>query len=86
VQGAPACALCHSLDGTILTGPSLQDIDQTAQRRVEGQSARSYIRTSIVTPNAYKPAGFENGSMVQYYGQVLTEEQIEAVIIFLMAQ
>lgn|SRR5574341_65957 len=86
VQGAPACSLCHSLDGTILVGPSLQDIDQTAQRRVEGQSARSYIRSSIVSPNAYKPEGFQNGSMFQFYGQVLSEEQIDAVIAFLMAQ
>ncbi len=85
-QGAPACALCHSLDGSVRVGPSLQDIDQTARRRIEGQSAESYLRTSILTPNAYKPAGFENGSMFQYYGSVLTDEQIDALIVFLMSQ
>lgn len=85
-QAAPACVLCHTLDGTVLTGPSLQDIDQTARVRVEGQSAESYIRASILTPNSFKPTGFENGSMFLDYGSTLTEEQIDALVIFLMNQ
>ncbi len=83
---APACALCHSLDGSVLVGPTLQDISDTASRRVQGQSAESYIRTSIVNPSAYKPAGFENGSMFQDYGSVLTEDQIEALVAYLLTQ
>jgi quinol-cytochrome oxidoreductase complex cytochrome b subunit len=83
---APACALCHSLDGSVLVGPSLQGIRETSSRRVPGQSAESYLRTSIITPSAYKPAGFENGSMFPGYGQVMTEQQINALIAFLMTQ
>ncbi|HEC23476.1 MAG TPA: c-type cytochrome [Chloroflexi bacterium] len=83
---APACALCHTLDGTTLVGPTLQGIRETASKRVRRQSARDYIRTSIISPNSYKPPGFENGSMYPDYGRVLTDEQIDALIAFLMTQ
>ena len=83
---APACALCHTLDGSVLVGPTLQGISETAGKRVRGQSARSYLISSIISPNAYKPPGFENGSMYPDYGRVLSEDQIDAVVAFLMTQ
>lgn len=85
-QYAPPCSMCHTLDGTVLVGPSLQDIGSTGNKRVRGQSAETYIRASIITPNAYKAPGFENGSMYPDYGRVLTQEDIEALVAFLLAQ
>ena len=82
----PACALCHSLTGEVLVGPTLQGIHETAARRVPGQSAENYIRNSIISPNTYKPSGFENGSMFQEYGALLTPEQIDALVAFLLTQ
>jgi mono/diheme cytochrome c family protein len=85
-DNTPACSLCHTLTGETLVGPTLQDISDAADKRVEGQSARNYIRMSILAPNAYKPAGFENGSMYQYYGALLSQQQVDALVAFLMAQ
>jgi mono/diheme cytochrome c family protein len=85
-EAAPACSLCHTLDGTVLVGPSLENARETASKRVPSQSAREYLRTSIISPSAYRPPGFENGSMFLDYGSVLTEEQIDALVAFLMTQ
>lgn len=83
---APACSMCHSLDGSVLVGPSLQDIGRTADKRVRRQSTETYLFTSIVTPAAYKPPGFENASMFPEYGRLLTQEQVDAIIAFLKTQ
>lgn len=83
---APACTLCHSLDGMVLVGPSLQHIATTAGMRVKGESAQDYIRASIVNPSAYKVAGYETGTMYPNYGFDLSAEQIDALVAFLMSQ
>jgi mono/diheme cytochrome c family protein len=85
-ERAPACSLCHTLDGTDLTGPSLQNARETAGKRVDGQAAREYLRISIISPRAFTPPGFENASMYMEYGYVLTEEEVDAVVAFLMTQ
>ena len=85
-ERAPACSLCHTLDGTHLTGPTLQNIRETAGKRVSGQSAREYLRISIISPSAYTPPGVENASMYMEYGYALTEEEVDALVAFLMTQ
>jgi mono/diheme cytochrome c family protein len=86
VEGAAACSLCHTLNGTALVGPSLQHIAITAAARVPGQTAQDYIRSSILNPNAYKVAGFETGTMSPSYVDLLTEEDTAALVAFLMTQ
>ncbi len=83
---APACTLCHSLDNVVLVGPSLQHIAATASTRVSGQSAREYIRASILTPSGYKVPGFETGAMYPDYAINLSPEQVDALVAFLMSQ
>jgi quinol-cytochrome oxidoreductase complex cytochrome b subunit len=83
---APACALCHTLDGTVLVGPTLQGIGETASVRIPGQSARNYIHTSIISPDAFKAPGFENGTMYLDYGRVLSEDEIDTLVVFLLTQ
>jgi quinol-cytochrome oxidoreductase complex cytochrome b subunit len=83
---APACTLCHSLDGITLVGPSLQHISAQAATRVAGQSAQAYLRTSIVSPSAYKVPGFETSTMYPNYSLDLSPEQIDALVAFLLTQ
>jgi len=83
---APACTLCHSLDDVVLVGPSLRHVAATAATRVSSQSAREYIRVSILTPSAYKVPGFETGTMYPNYAINLSQEQVDALVAFLMTQ
>ncbi len=81
-DSAPACTLCHTLDGATLVGPSLQHIATTAQTRVSNQSAPDYIRASILTPSAYKVPGYETGTMAANYEASLTSEQVDDLVAF----
>lgn len=85
-DSAPACTLCHTLDGTTLVGPSLKGIASRAADRVQGQSAQAYIKASILTPTAYLVPGFETGTMAPNYAVSLTTEQIDSIVAFLMTQ
>lgn len=79
------CAVCHTLDGTTLVGPSLQGISQRAGTRISGLSAEEYLRQSIVDPSAYLVEGFDD-LMNKDYGEKLSEEDINNLIAFLMTQ
>ncbi len=83
---APACTLCHSLDGVTLVGPSLQRVAARAGTRVPGQSARDYIRASILTPSAFKVPGFETSTMYPNYSVDLSPDQVDALVAFLLTQ
>ena len=83
-SGVP-CKACHSLDGTDQVGPSLQGIAERGQSRVEGLSAGDYIRQSIFQPSAYVVPGF-NDSMQKNYPQLLSEDDINNLIAFLLTQ
>ena len=79
------CRICHSLDpGAVLVGPSLDGIASRAGSRVPGMSAEEYIRQSIVEPDAYVVAGFPAGQMLQTFGDLLTSEDIDNLVAFLL--
>jgi cytochrome c2 len=77
------CSTCHTLDGTDLVGPSFQGLAARAGTRVEGLSADSYIRQSIVFPSAYLVAGYAN-SMNVTYNQLLSEQEINDIVAYLL--
>ncbi len=92
---APSCATCHSVaDDTILVGPSQKGIASRAASRVPGQDAATYIRTSIVNPNAYlvpnPPDGIHvyaaagNSLMYAGYAKDLTPQQIDDLVAYLL--
>ncbi len=83
IGGAPACSTCHTLDGTIVVGPSFADYATTAPTRVEDVSAEAYTYTSIVQPAAHIVSGFGN-SMYQQYEQYLTPQQTADLIAYLL--
>ncbi|MBN8580339.1 MAG: hydrogenase iron-sulfur subunit [Anaerolineae bacterium] len=79
------CRICHSLtkDERII-GPSFYGIADRADDRIPGMSAEDYLRQSILEPNAFVVSGYPEGQMIQNFGDILTEEQINDLIAFLM--
>jgi cytochrome c2 len=79
------CRICHSLDlGVTLVGPSFDGIATRAATRVPGLSAEEYIRQSILDPNAYVVEGFPAGQMLQNFEDLLTAEDIDNLVAFLL--
>jgi cytochrome c2 len=79
------CTACHDVStGAILVGPSLKGVASRAATRKPGMAASDYIRESILTPNAYVVSGFQPGIMLQNFAQVLTPQQVNDVIAYLL--
>ena len=82
--GQAGCVTCHSLESDrVLVGPSLAGLGERAGGTVPGQSARDYIRTSIVAPQAHVVEGFEGGRMPTNWGEVLDDGEIDALVDYL---
>jgi cytochrome c oxidase subunit 2 len=86
---ANGCGGCHQLadagsSGT--TGPSLDKLVEDAKTNGKGKSPEEYIRESIVDPNAVVVDGFAEGTMPQNFGETLTDEQIDALVKYLLEQ
>jgi mono/diheme cytochrome c family protein len=87
IAGVPGCATCHSLQpGVRLVGPSLADAATVAASAVDGMSAEAFLRQSIIEPDAHVTEGFMPGLMLQTYGEILSEEQINSLVAFLLTQ
>jgi cytochrome c oxidase subunit 2 len=85
------CASCHSLDGSVIVGPSFQGLFGHKVRVVSGGKARevtadeAYLRRSIENPDADVTEGFESGLMPNLSDQI-GEQQMEAIIAFIKKQ
>lgn len=86
------CGACHKI-GSIgeahKVGPDLTYIGLTAGERVADMSAETYIRQSILEPNAYLAPECPNspclpGIMPQNFHLRLTEEQLETLVTYLL--
>ncbi len=78
------CATCHALaPDTVIVGPSLAGIATRAGTRVPGLDAEAYLRQSIIQPDAYIVAGFQD-VMQKNLGEKLSVEQINDIITFLL--
>jgi cytochrome c oxidase subunit II len=78
------CFGCHSIDGTRLQGPTWQGLFGSMRQFTDGTSAvadENYLRESILEPGKRVVATFPN-AMQSYQGR-LTEEELNAIIIFL---
>ena len=90
IETGIGCSDCHSLDGSVKpffpdAAPSFQDISKRAGERVPGLSAVEYLRQSIVDPSAYMVEGF-NDHMHQGFRFLLSEEDVDALVAFLLTQ
>ena len=83
VNGAPPCASCHSLDGSVTVGPSLKGISTRAGTRITGMNTTNYIYQSITRPAAYIVSGYNN-LMYNQFDQKLTPQQIADLIAYLL--
>tara|TARA_B110001454_G_scaffold16145_2_gene14652 strand:+ start:65406 stop:66326 length:921 start_codon:yes stop_codon:yes gene_type:complete len=78
-----ACSGCHSVaDKSVKAGPSLYQKFGTEEELADGSKANvdeSYIRESILAPNAKVVKGFNAGVMPTFQGQI-SEEELAALI------
>jgi hypothetical protein len=88
------CVSCHqigSLGEAHKVGPDLTWIGYNATGRVPGMAAETYIRQSIVEPNAYLAPECPNGPcmaniMPRDYGTRLSERQLQVLVDYLLLQ
>ena len=99
-EAKPPCATCHTIEGisTGQIGPELTHIASKAADRIKepgysgsATDAASYIRESIVTPNAFTASDCPTGTcfkdiMPQDFGKKLSEQQIADLAAFLLNQ
>lgn len=84
------CAGCHNLNEVQSAnnlgqpGPHMGNLPETAGERVEGQDAHTYVYNSIVNPNEYVNEGYLSGLMPQNFGELLTEEELNALVDWLL--
>ncbi len=83
---ASGCYTCHYVEASRgnFTGPNLAGVGSRAATTVSGLSAVEYLYNSIVNPNDYVVEGFVAGLMPQNYGEVLTQEQIDNLVAYLL--
>lgn len=77
-----ACSGCHSLDGTVMAGPTWLGVYGRQEQLTDGTTITvddEYIRNSILNPNEQIVAGFQPNLMPQNFGEVFVE--IEADIL-----
>lgn len=101
-QGAPkgegeelyetlGCVSCHSLDGSIIVGPSFKGVYGTKVKVMTDGKLRevvaddAYIRASVRTPAKDVVEGFPEGIMPNLSDQI-NEEQMKAIIAFIKEQ
>lgn len=86
------CVACHNMaaDQTSANrgpvGPHVGNLYENAQTRVAGLSAEEYIHQSIVEPNAHLVEGYMAGIMPQTFGEQMSEEEINAMVTWLIEQ
>jgi cytochrome c oxidase subunit 2 len=78
--GDAGCASCHTLADAGAKGKVGPDLDKV----LAGKDAE-FIRTSIVDPNAFVEQGFQPNIMPQDYGKTLQQDQLDALVNYLLA-
>ncbi len=84
---AAGCGGCHTFApaGTNASvGPNLDELAAAADSRVPGEDAEEYTEAAIVDPEAYVVNGFSGGVMPDNYGELLEEEQVGALVEYLL--
>jgi cytochrome c oxidase subunit 2 len=80
------CLACHSVDGSKMVGPTWKGLAGKTVTLNDGSTVtadETYLKESIVDPNAKIVQGFPPGVMPENYSQRLTDQQIADVIAFI---
>jgi len=79
------CASCHTLSAANATGTIGPDLDKLVSYAKQAhQPLESFVRNSIVDPNAYIQPGYPKDVMPQNFGHLLTKEQLDSLVTFLV--
>jgi len=84
VYNKKACFTCHSIDGSVKTGPTWQGLWNTTRNFTDGTTAvvdDNYIRSSIVNPGKQIVAGYQN--VMPTYQGILSEREITGIIEYI---
>jgi len=92
--GAGGCGSCHTLAAAGTTGtvgPNLDvklraDCASAASKKVRGTTLAQCIRTAIIKPYAFIPAGFTAGVMPPDFSTKLKPNEITALVNFLSSE
>ena len=77
---AQGCGSCHTLAAVNAHG----DIGPDLAATLKGAPA-SYVRESIVNPNAHAAAGYSTGAMPEDYASRMTPAELDRLVGFLRA-
>ncbi len=83
-----ACLSCHSLDGTVLVGPSFKGIYGKQETVLANGVEKvitiddTYIKTSIYEPNAAVVKGYRDGLMISYKSTISDEDMGKIIEYF----
>lgn len=87
IPDSASCSTCHSLDpNNSQWAPTFAGIWTRAEGRVEGLTDVEYLRQSIVDPGAFVVEGSWPFAMPIRYQDVLSHDQINNLIAFLLTQ
>jgi cytochrome c oxidase subunit 2 len=82
--GCNACHVLGDAKAVGVVGPTLEGIGTAAANREPGKSAEEYLHQSIVKPNEFVVEGYPANVMPQDYGQRLSEQDIDALVKYLV--
>lgn len=83
VAAFSGCTGCHSFDGAVIVGPSWRRLFGSVEELADGSSVvvdETYLRRAILDPEAEIVSGFGAGVMPQDYADVLSAEDVDALI------
>lgn len=86
LAGNKGCFGCHSVNGTVLVGPSWLGLFGSEETLQDGSTVlvdEDYLKRSILDPNADMAEGFPPDLMPKTFGETLTEAEIEDLVAFI---
>jgi mono/diheme cytochrome c family protein len=80
------CGGCHLLGdiGVGVTGPDMNQLHEVAATRVPGEDAVTYVRNSIVDPNAYIVENYSAGLMPADLATKMSEDELNTLVEWLL--
>lgn len=86
-----SCANCHYVNSdTRLLGPGLLSVEERfATYNVESADLEAYLTESILSPQAFivpNDSPYPPNLMPRTYGDIFSEEEIDAIISYILAQ
>jgi cytochrome c oxidase subunit II len=85
VFNSNGCSSCHTLSAAKATGTVGPNLDKLVSYAHQAhQPLEAFVHQSIVDPNAYIQPSYPKGVMPENFGHLLTKEQLDALVTFLV--